>query len=151
MLLWIWLVHNLCWKLECWLYIFATARSNCKSFSLPLSVCQLNSLRTSKGLSLGELIRLHRIYFSKHFCPCFATCMIWMELTRTDAVSAELPWCYFCAEIKVLGMTWKSTEQLFVINKNIGERINRGGPTCCPEGWGCALPPWARPPTSWPP
>ena len=73
MLLWIWLVHNLCWKLECWLYIFATTRSNKvhKSFSLSLSVCQLNCLRTSKGLSLGELIRLRRIYFSKHFCPCF--------------------------------------------------------------------------------
>ena len=65
--------HNLCWKLECWLYIFATTRSNrvCKSFSLSLSVYQLNCLRTSKGLSLGELIRLRRIYFSKHFCPCF--------------------------------------------------------------------------------
>ena len=72
-LLWIWLVHNLCWKLECWLYIFATTRSNrvCKSFSLSLSVYQLNCLMKSKGLSLGELIRLQRIYFSKHFCPCF--------------------------------------------------------------------------------
>ena len=72
-LLWIWLVHNLCWKLECWLYIFTTTRANrvCKSFSLSLSVYQLNCLRTSKGLSLGELIRLRRIYFSKHFCPCF--------------------------------------------------------------------------------
>ena len=72
-LLWIWLVYNLCWKLECWLYIFTTTRANrvCKSFSLSLSVYQLNCLRTSKGLSLGELIRLHRIYFSKHFCPCF--------------------------------------------------------------------------------
>ena len=36
-----------------------------------LSVCQLNCLRTSKGLSLGELIHLQRIYFSKHLCPCF--------------------------------------------------------------------------------
>ena len=35
------------------------------------SVYQLNCLRTSKGLSLGELIRLRHIYFSKHFCPCF--------------------------------------------------------------------------------
>ena len=25
-LLWIWLVHNLCWKLECWHNIFATTR-----------------------------------------------------------------------------------------------------------------------------
>ena len=72
-LLWIWLVHNLCWKLECWLYIFTTTRANrvCKSFSLSLSVYQLNCLRTSKGLSLGELIRLRRIYFSKHFYSCF--------------------------------------------------------------------------------
>ena len=62
-LLWIWLVHNLCWKLECWLYIFTTTRENrvCRSFSLSLSVYQLNCLRTSKGLSLGELIRLHHI------------------------------------------------------------------------------------------
>ena len=26
---------------------------------------------------------------------------------------AELPWCYFCVEIKVLEMTWKSTENYF--------------------------------------
>ena len=64
--------YNLCWKLECWLYIFTTTRANrvCKSFSLSLSVCQLNCLRKSKCLSLGKLIRLQRIYFSKHFCPC---------------------------------------------------------------------------------
>ena len=67
------LVHNLCWKLECWLHIFAPTRANrvWKGFSLSLSVCQLNCLRTSKGLSLGKLICLRRIYFSKHFCPCF--------------------------------------------------------------------------------
>ena len=55
-LLWVWLVHNLCWKLECWLYIFKTTRANrvCKSFSLSLSVYQLNCLRTSKGLSWGR-------------------------------------------------------------------------------------------------
>ena len=72
-LVWIWLVHNLFWKLECWLHRFATTRANrvCKSFSLSLLVYELNCLRTSKGLTLGELIRLHRIYFSKHFCPCF--------------------------------------------------------------------------------
>jgi hypothetical protein len=62
-----------------------------------------------------------------------------MELTRTDAVSAELPWCYFCAEIKVLGMTRKSTEIIFGINKNTGERIKARGPTPCPRGWGRAL------------
>ena len=73
-LLWMRLVHNLCWKLEHWLDIFATTRSNrvCKSFSLSVSVCQLNCFRTSNGLSLGQLIRLHCIYFCKLFCPCFA-------------------------------------------------------------------------------
>ena len=47
-------VHDLCWKLECWLYMFATTRSNrvCKSFSLSLSVCQLNCLTTNNMLSL---------------------------------------------------------------------------------------------------
>ena len=65
--------YDLCWKLEYWLGIVTTTRANrvCKSFSFFLSVCQLNCLRTSKGLSLGELIRLRRIYFSKLFCPCF--------------------------------------------------------------------------------
>ena len=39
--------------------------------------------------------------------------------------SAELPWCYFCAEIKVLGMTWKSTEIIFGIYKKYW-RKNQG-------------------------
>ena len=33
--------------------------------------------------------------------------------------SAELPWCYLCAEINVLGMTWNFTEQLFGKYKKI--------------------------------
>ena len=72
-LLWVWIVHNIFLKPECWIFMFTTTRANrvCKSFSLSLSVYQMNCLRTSKGLSLGELIRLQRIYFSKHFCPCF--------------------------------------------------------------------------------
>ena len=54
-----------------WMLAFhiTTTRANrvCKSFSLSLSVYQLNCLRTSKGLSLGELIRLQRIYFPNTF------------------------------------------------------------------------------------
>ena len=30
--------------------------------------------------------------------------MIWLELTRIDVVFSRLPWCYFCAEIEVLGI-----------------------------------------------
>ena len=41
--------------------------------------------------------------------------------------SAELPWCYFCAEIKVLGMTWKSTEQIFGINKKYWRKNQHQG------------------------
>ena len=36
-------------------------------------------------------------------------CMIWMELTRTDAVFSRIALVYyFCAEIKVLGKIWKN-------------------------------------------
>ena len=64
--------------------------------------------------------------------------------------SAEFPWCYFCAEIKVLGMTWKSTEIIFGIYKNTSERIKAKGPTPCPRGWGRAYP-LGTPPASWAP
>src|ERR1041385_6033069 len=77
----------------------------CQSFLCRVQFVELNCLRTSNMLSLGELIRLKRIYFSKHFCYCFAlllaylgkrqkrvqvkeghSCMIWTKLTRTNAV-----------------------------------------------------------------
>ena len=67
--------------------------------------------------------------------------------------SAELPWCYFCAETKVLGMTWNFTENIFGNNKNTGERINTMGPTPYPRGWRARpLPrgPPGAPPTSTP-
>ena len=41
--------------------------------------------------------------------------------------SAELTWCYFCAEIKVLGMTWKSTENYFGIYKKYWKKDPRQG------------------------
>ena len=49
--------------------------------------------------------------------------------------SAELPWCYFCAEIKVLGMTWNFTENIFGINKKYWRKKHHQGPTPCPRGW----------------
>ena len=72
-LLWVWLVHNNCWNLNAGFSCLQQQEQTefVKVFLFSLSVCQLNCLRTSKGLSLGELIRLRRIYFSKHFCPCF--------------------------------------------------------------------------------
>ena len=71
-LLLVWLVHNICWNLNAGFSCYKNKGNRvCKSFSLSLSVYQLNCLRTSKGLSLGELIHLQYIYFSKNFCPCF--------------------------------------------------------------------------------
>ena len=49
--------------------------------------------------------------------------------------SAELPWCYLCAETKVLGMTWNSTGYLR-IKKNPRQRWRPGGPHPVHEGGG---------------
>ena len=42
-------------------------------------------------------------------------------------------------------MSWKSTEALFGINKNLWAKKIYQGPIGCPRGWGARLPPWARP------
>ena len=63
--------------------------------------------------------------------------------------SAELPWCYLCAETNILGMTWNFTEQLFGKYEKYLQKMKTRGPTPCSRGWGA--PPWARPPTSWAP
>jgi hypothetical protein len=71
-LLWMWLVIIFAENLNVgFTYLQQQEQTEFVKVFLSLSVCQLNCLRTSKGLSLGELIRLQRIYFSKHFCPCF--------------------------------------------------------------------------------
>ena len=52
-----------------------------------------------------------------------------MEQTLTDAVFSRIALVYFCAEIKVLGLTWKFTKKVFGINKkywrkNLPERAH---------------------------
>ena len=86
MLLWIWLVHNLCWKLECCLYIFATTRSKrvCKSFFYHFQFAKWIFLRTSKGLSLGELIYLQRMYFPNTFVLVLGTDLHDLDGTNPD-------------------------------------------------------------------
>ena len=59
--------------------------------------------------------------------------------------SAELPWCYLCAETNVLGMTRNFTEQLFGKYKKYLQKMKARGPTTCPRGWGRACPPRACP------
>jgi len=65
--------------------------------------------------------------------------------------SAELPWCYFCAEIKVLKMTWKSTEIIFGIYKKYWKKNPRQGGHNLSTRVGARLPPWPCPPASWAP
>ena len=132
--------HNLCWKLECWLYIFTTTRANrvCTSFSLSLSVYQLNCLRTSKGLSLGELICLRCIYFSKHFCLVLDSNLHGLNGTNPD-------WC--CFQQNYHGVTyvqkqkfseWPETSRnnFSEIIKNPCKRLRPGGPPPVHEGGG---------------
>ena len=91
-----------------------------KSFSLSLSVCQLNCLRTSNGLSLGEWIRLHRIYFSRAFPLVLDSNLHDLNETNPGLTlfSAELPSCCFRAEIKVLGMEQNFARNFYIIYKN---------------------------------
>ena len=125
--------YDLCWKLECWLDI-VTTRANrvCKSFSFFLSVCQLNCLRTSKGLNLGEGYTSPSYLLFQTLLPLFSTltCIIWMELTGLTMFSAELPWCCFMCRKQIFS-EWPETPQ------NILEKIIKN--------------PRARPPTSWVP
>jgi hypothetical protein len=66
--------------------------------------------------------------------------------------SAELPWCYFCAEKKVLGLGWKFTENIFGVYKNYWRKeLLEGGPPRSHELRGRALPPRTCPVSSWVP
>ena len=59
--------------------------------------------------------------------------------------SAELPWCYFCAEIKFLGMTWKSTENIFGIYKKYWRKNQGQGAHTLSTRVGARLPPGCAP------
>ena len=54
--------------------------------------------------------------------------------------SAELPWCYLCAETKVLGMTRNFTEHLFGNNKKSLQNMKTRGPKPSHEGGGAPAP-----------
>ena len=65
--------------------------------------------------------------------------------------STELPCCYFCAEIEVLGMIWKSMEQIFGINKKYLRNNQRKGAHTLSTRVQGAPTPWGAPPASWAP
>ena len=57
--------------------------------------------------------------------------------------SEELPWCYFCAQIKVLGMTWKFTRIFCGIYKKYWRKNQPKEWSEEPTSPPCA-PPWPR-------
>ena len=100
-----------------------------KSFSFSLSVYQLNCLRTSKGLLLGELICLQRT-FPNAFPLVLDSNLHVLNETNPGLTlfPAELPWCCFCAEIKVLGMERNFARIVYTINKNFwSQDLPEGG------------------------
>ena len=134
--------HKLCWKFECWLYIFTTTRANrvCKSFSLSLSIYQLNCLRTSKGLSLGSWY----VSVVSTFPNTFA---LVLDSNLHDLNGTNPDWRCFqqnCHGVifvqKQKFSEWPETSRRIFLEliKNTGERIKARGPTPCPRGWGRA-------------
>ena len=59
--------------------------------------------------------------------------------------STKLPWYYFCVEIKVLGMTWKSTETCFGINEKYWRKNQDQGAHTRSTRVGARLPPGRAP------
>ena len=82
------------------------------------------------------------------------TCMIWMELTRTDAVFSRIAHGVIYVQKQKFSEWPETSRRLFLqIIKNIGERIKARRPTPFPRGWGARpLPrgPPRAPPTSTP-
>ena len=103
-------------------------------------------LEDKQGFKLGGVDTSPSYLLFQTLLPLFwtLTCMIRMELTRTDAVFSRIAMVLFYVQkIKVLGMTWNSTEHLVKNNKKSLPKMKTRGPTPCPRGWGA--PPWARP------
>ena len=65
------------------------------------------------------------------------TCMIWIELTRTDAVFSRITMVLFYVQkTNILGMTLNSTEHLRKNNKKSSPKMKTRGPTPFSRGWG---------------
>ena len=126
-----------------------------KSFSFSLSVYQLNCLRTSKGLSLGELVRLHRIYFSNTFALVLDSNLHDLNGTNPNWRCFQQTFHGVIYVQKQKFSEWPETPRnIYLENKkNTGRKIHVRGPTPCPQGWGARpLPrgPPGAPPTSTP-
>ena len=96
--------YNLCWKLECWLYIFTTTRANrvCKSYFFITFSLSTELLEDKQRFNLGGVDTSPSYLLFQTLLPLFwtLTCMIWMELTRTDVVFSRITMVLFMCRNK---------------------------------------------------
>ena len=96
-------------------------------------------LEDKKGVELWGVDTSPLYLLFQTLLPLFwtLTCMIWMELTRNDTVYSRIAMILFYVQkIKVLGMTWNSTEHLRKNNKKPLPKMKTRGPTPFSRGWG---------------
>ena len=119
--------------------MFTTTRANrvCKSFFFFSFSLSTELLEDKPGFKLGWVDMSPSYLLFQTLLPLFwtLTCMIWMELTRTDVVFSRIAMVLFYVQkIEILRMTWNSTEHLRKNNKKPSPKMKTRGPTPYPRG-----------------
>ena len=139
-----------CWNSGYELDIVATTRSNrvLQSFSFVSFSFSTELLEDKQGFKLAGVDTSPTYLLFRTLLPLFwtLTCMIWMELTRIDAVFSRLYMVLFMCRNKKFSEWPETPWNIFLENiKNTGRKIHVRGPTPCPQGWGGACPPGRAP------
>ena len=121
-----------CWKSEYELDIITTTRSNRvrKSFSFVSFSLSTELLEDKQRFKLGGVDTSPTYLLFQTLLPLFwtLTCMIWMKLTRTNAVFSRTPWCHFmCQKEKFLECPGNPRRHFLEFIRIFGERINARG------------------------
>ena len=115
-LLWMWLVHDLVENLKASLYIYnnKSKQSLSKFFFITFSL-SAELLEDKQRFKLGGVDTSPTYLLFQTLLPLFwtLTCMIWMELTRTDAVFSRTAMVLFLCRIKSSRNHLKINGELF--------------------------------------
>ena len=123
-----------CWNSGYELDIVATTRSNrvCQSFSFSLSL-STELLEDKQGFKLGGVDTSPSYLLFQTLLPLFWTliCMIWMELTRTDAVFSRIAMVLFLRRNKSSRNDLKIYGEFFwnlwkILAQESAEEVERG-------------------------
>ena len=119
-----------CWNSGYELDIIATTRSNrvCQSFSFSLSL-STELLEDKQGFKLGGVDTSPSYLLFQTLLPLFWTliCMIWMELTRTDAVFSRIAMVLFLCRNKSSRNVLKIYGDFFWNKRKIPAQRSTGG------------------------